>query len=339
MGRLAVFCRLGCAVVLGGAGLWSGGVLAAGHCAEVPWLRVAPGIWVWAPAQVEDVSEANGGFVAPVTALVDRGEALVIDPGPSHRHGLRVRESLRCRFGARVTAVVNTHAHAENVLGNSAFADLQASGLLRIWAAAGTQVAMRARCAQCLEGLTHSAGREALRGTRWVVPDAALVPGDELVVGRHRVQVMAVEQGHTEADLVLRHSATGVVWAGGLVYDGRLPELAQGGLLPWLEALDRLHALAPRLLVSASVSRSAPGGESLHSLAATHDYLDALRVRVLAAMDQGLSPWDAQQLELSRFALWAGYAQRHHFNVQRAWRELEPVWMNRSPESAQQVGW
>ena len=47
-----------------------------------------------------------------------------------------------------------------------------------LWA--GTRVAMRARCAQCLEGLTHSAGRDALRGTRWVVPDAALVPGDEL---------------------------------------------------------------------------------------------------------------------------------------------------------------
>jgi hypothetical protein len=148
-----------------------------------------------------------------------------------------------------------------------------------------------------------------------------------------------VEHGHTEADLVLQHSVSGVVWAGGLVYGGRLPELAQGGLLPWLEALARLRALEPRLLVSTRVSHLATPGPGQDDLAATRDYLDSVRRQVLAAMDQGLSPWDTLQLELPRFAGWVGYAQRHHFNVQRAWRELEPMWMNPPSDSPQQVGW
>jgi len=60
----------------------------------VPWQPVAPGIWVWPAAENGEVSPANAGHVLPTSVVVSRGEALVIDPGPSHRHGLRVRESL-----------------------------------------------------------------------------------------------------------------------------------------------------------------------------------------------------------------------------------------------------
>jgi glyoxylase-like metal-dependent hydrolase (beta-lactamase superfamily II) len=331
MSALVCPWRWVCVAALAVAGLWPAGGWAGGaHCPAVPWQRLAPGIWVWAPERVHDVSAANGGFVAPVTAVIDRNEALLIDPGPSRAHGLRVRQSLRCRFGARVTAIVNTHAHAEHVLANSAFVSERSRGSVRIWAAAGTQAAMQQRCAQCLASLRRLAGLAALRGTTWVVPDAPLAPGDALVLGRHRVQVVAVEQGHTEADLVLRHAVSGVVWAGGLVYDGRLPELAQGSLLQWLEALARLQALSPRTVVATSVSHQSPLGTGPHSIAATRDYLDSLRTGVLAAMDEGLSPWDARQLDLPRFSGWVGYAERHTFNVQRAWRELEPVWMDRA---------
>ena len=41
------------------------------------------------------------------------------------------------------------------------------------------------------------------------------------------------------------------------------------------------------------------------------------------------------------FAAWAGYAERHAFNVQRAWREMEPVWMDQgsaAKPSAEHVG-
>jgi hypothetical protein len=55
--------------------------------------------------------------------------------------------------------------------------------------------------------------------------------------------------------------------------------------------------------------------------------LQALRQRVLQAMDYGLDGSDLQSLELPDYADWVGYRQRHGFNVQRAWRELEPEWM------------
>ena len=102
----------------------------------VPWQAVAPGVWVWLPPGAGDVSPANAGHVEPSSVVISGREAMVIDPGPSHRHGLRLRQSIACRFKASVRWIVNTHAHSENVLANSAFADLAANGRVDILATA-----------------------------------------------------------------------------------------------------------------------------------------------------------------------------------------------------------
>jgi glyoxylase-like metal-dependent hydrolase (beta-lactamase superfamily II) len=292
----------------------------------VPWRSLASGVWVWEGGR-GDIDARNRGHVAPTTLVVDGGEAAVIDPGPSFLHGERVRRSVACRFQARVRWVVNTHAHAENVLANSAFARTDAT---TIASGPATLAAMRERCPACLASLTLRAGEAAMAGTEIVLPSVMLRAGDVLPVGRLRLQVLPFEQGHTEGDLVLWNAETRVLWAGGLAYLGRVPELSQGSVDGWLAALDHLDALAPTHLVAAAVS-SAPGEGGLpEALRATRAYLRALRQGVLQAMDEGHQPQEAGLVPLPGFAGWAGYRERHLFNVQRAWRELEPVWMDRA---------
>jgi len=300
----------------------------------VPWQPVAPGIWVWPAAENGEVSPANAGRVLPTSVVVSRGEALVIDPGPSHRHGLRVRDSLACRFKAQVRWVVNTHAHAENVMANSAFADLLEAGQLEILASAATRRAMQQRCPDCLASLTTRAGATAMAGTHIVLPSRTLAVGERLRVGRLSLRVQAIEPGHTEGDLVLWNARHRVLWAGGLVYDGRVPELAQGSLDGWLAALPRLQALRPRQVLGTVWSRAPAAGEPPPTLAATQSYLTALRARVLQAMDEGHQPQETAWGDLPAYRDWAGYSERHGFNLQRAWRELEPVWMERSDPPA-----
>lgn len=294
----------------------------------VPWQALAPGVWVWPPEAPGEVSPLNGGHVAPTTALVSGAEALVIDPGPSQRHGARVRQSLACRFQAEVRWVINTHAHAENVLANAAFADLAAAGRLTIAASEPTRAAMHQRCPACLAGLTERAGPEAMAGTRIVEPTHTLVPGQTLTLGPLTLVVLPLEQGHTEGDLLLWNAQHRILWAGGLVYDGRIPELAQGRLDAWLAALDRLQAQGARHVVSAAVSSAKGPQAAPAALGATRAYLQALRDGVLQAMDEGHQPQESGMVELPAFRGWTGYAERHGFNVQRAWRELEPVWMD-----------
>ena len=290
--------------------------------AAVPWQQVLPDIWVWSPTRVEEVSELNGGFVLPVTAVLAGNRALVIDPGPHLQHGLRVRASLYCQLGAEVAAVVNTHAHAENVLANVAFA-----GSADIWALPETALTMSSRCPDCVHSLTERVGAATMAGTEIVLPTRTLVPGQDLVWGRYRFQVLPVEQGHSQADLQLWLPVERWLWAGGLAYEGRVPELAQGSVEGWLAALERMTALRPTGLVAASVSVTIGQDDLPPALTDTQRYLQALKNRVWSAMDAGASPHDSALLALPAFSHWVGYDTRHGFNAQRAWRELEPRWM------------
>jgi glyoxylase-like metal-dependent hydrolase (beta-lactamase superfamily II) len=328
--RWRLVALLSWACLVWGGNVWAGSSKATTSCRNaqaVPWHSVAPGIWVWLPAHRGDISKRNKGHVIPTSIVVDGGEAIVIDPGPSHRHGWRVRESVRCRFGASVRWVVNTHAHAENVLANSAFASKRSRGLLEIVSGAATRDAMQQRCPSCLKSLTARVGLQAMAGTRILLPDRTLVPGDRLRVGEQTLEVLAIEPGHTEGDLVLWHAGHRVLWAGGLVYDERLPELAQGSLEGWLGALDRLDHLPVQQVLGTGWSRAERPGEHPPAMVATRAYLKDLRRSVLKAMDDGMQAQDAEKLALPAYRDWAGYAERQSFNAQRAWRELEPVWM------------
>ena len=94
------------------------------------WRNMGAGVWVWTPQAQGDISRRNQGHVLATSVIVDGGEAMVIDPGPSHRHGERTLAWVRCRWQSEVKWVINTHAHAENVLGNSAFKQKQSAGRL-----------------------------------------------------------------------------------------------------------------------------------------------------------------------------------------------------------------
>ena len=166
-----------------------------------------------------------------------------------------------------------------------------------------------------------------MKGTRITLPDAAVSDGDVLQWTRQRWQLMDVPRAHTHSDLVLWQPETRTLIAAGLVYGLRLPELAQGSLLGWIAALDRLAALRPVRVIGLQV-----GGPE--SIARTRTYLCDLAATVWEAMDRGLSASEAESLALPSYRSWAGYRERQPFNAQRAWRELEPLWMAGAPRPA-----
>ena len=291
------------------------------------WRNIAPGAWVWSPQGQGDISPRNRGHVRATSVIVHQGEAMVIDPGPSHQHGERTLAWVRCRLKSNVKWVINTHAHAENVLGNSAFSHLQRRGRLDIGASAATFAAMQRRCEQCLAHLKQSLGAGLMRNTRIVLPNRRLTNASVLSVGTRQLQVLLLENAHTESDTVLWDPKQRLAWVGGLVYEGRVPELTQGSLEGWIAALHRLEDLRPLALIGTSVSRatyeSTPAG-----LGYTRRYLESLRTGVLSVLDAGKHASEATEVQLPEYAASAGYTSRHGLNVQRAWREMESIWMN-----------
>lgn len=291
------------------------------------WQAIVPGVWIW-PGAAQEIGPGNRGQVASQILLRDGHNAILIDPGPSLAHGQLVRESARCALGLMITRVLDSHAHAENVLGNAAFADA------RLEASAATVAGMRARCPQCLASITQTAGQAALDGTTVLLPEASLRPGQQLASDSGRWQIMEFSAAHSDSDLVLWNEEQRLLVAPSLVYQGRIPELAQGSLLGWLAALRQLHRLQPDWVLGQQASRHTdPSGTRANTsgLAASHGYLCALAQGVIEALELGRSAneaTEAPELALPAYASWAGHAERHGFNVQRAWRELEPHWMN-----------
>lgn len=291
------------------------------------WATLAQGVHVWMPAPDAEPSPSNLGHVMPTSVLVHGAKAWVIDPGPSVSQSQRLVEHIRCAWGAEVRVVINTHAHAENVLGNAGFADALSTGRLQVMASTTTAMTMKERCPVCLADLTQRVGDLAMHGTHIVLPTQMLRHGDVLAFGPHRLQVHEITNAHTANDLVLWHSKERIAFVGGLVYGLRLPELAQGSLMGWRLALDTLRALPARWVVGATVSGGGLG-HAQQTIESTDAYLAHLQQAVLQGMEWGLQVSEIAPRADSPFDAWAGNPERHSFNLQRAWRELEPAWMD-----------
>lgn len=319
----------------------------------VHWLRWVLAlclVWGWVPLQARECpapilqevlpgvsvfhgrwSSAGAGRAAHVVTSVVLGQGrrvTVVDPGPTRQAGEALRRSLRCRQQAQVVSLVNTHAHAEQVLANAAFR-------VPVMATEETAAAMQQRCPDCLAAMTEDLGAQALKGTRIVLPDRMLRDdGKSLLIGGRQWQVRVMRQAHTESDLVLWSAAEGIALVGGLVDGDRLPVLAQGRVLGWLQALDEVQAWQPQWLIGQHLV-SGPSQVNAH-LQRQRSYLCELVRTAWQGMDAGLSEAEAlQSLQLSPAWLVAqtdlqeARRQQHQFNQLRAWREIEPIWMAR----------
>ena len=104
-------------------------------------------------------------------------------------------------------------------------------------------------------------------------------------------KVVEVRDAHTESDLVLWSASDRLAVVGGLVDGARLPVLAQGRVLGWLQALDKLQAMQPQWLVGQHLV-SGPG-QVRSALQVQRDYLCGLVRYAWQALDRGWSEAEA----------------------------------------------
>ena len=298
-------------------------------CEPQPLNQVAPGVWAWA-GQDQELSASNQGHITTQVVLQSGTGTWVIDPGPTEAHGQALRVTIACQLNTPIAGVWNSHAHAENTLGNQAF--LRSGSA--IWATPETQAAMRERCPSCLAHLLETVGPAAI-GTSIAIPERVATLSAKVWQaapdGPSGWQLRAFKAAHSESDTVWWRAQDRVLIAAGLVYQKRLPELAQGGLRAWVAALDALWALKPRVVIGQMVGNA-------EDLVNTRRYLCALQDAVLEALGRGETASSVSSLPLPEFSDWAGYASRQGFNTQRAWREIESAWMQGSVQPCAALG-
>lgn len=277
-------------------------------------VEVAPGNYVHTGRHMgrEDAGRddiANIGFVVGEQCVA------VVDTGGSVATGKALLQAIRGTTRLPVCYVINTHIHADHVLGNGAF--VAERPVFVGHANLATEFAANRRFFR--DNYGHLLGAEPNVDT---LPGAELLVGDrvELDLGNRLVRVSAWQRAHSNSDLSVVDVQTGILWAGDLVFVERIPVL-DGNLVAWDGLLARIAGGSGARLVP---GHGPPAVDARRATIAQRDYFKTLVTEVRAAIATGAS--------LEQTIRSAGYGQREHWllfdedhprNVSRAYQELE----------------
>jgi quinoprotein relay system zinc metallohydrolase 2 len=252
--------------------------------AALPHVALAPGAYVvpgqqaaWGPGHDH---VANLGFVIGTRCIA------IIDSGGSPTVGRGLLAAVREHSALPICWVVNTHAHPDHVMGNSALAD--ANGAQQPAPVFVGHHRLRPSLAARAPFYLNTMRRDfAAADQATTVPPPTLAVQDtmELDLGERVLELRAWPTAHTDADLTVRDRQSDTLWLGDLAFVGHLP-VVDGKLGGWLKVLQQLRAAPARQMVPGHGAVQRQGAAAFD---ATLSYLKDLDRDVRAALDQGLT--------------------------------------------------
>lgn len=251
---------------------------------------VGEGITQEVAERVHVIPDPRIEFVPNVGIVVGDRATLVIDTAMGPRNGSRILSEARRLGGERKLLMTTTHFHPEHAFGAQSF-----SGEATYVCNAAQARELAAKGAEYIEMFSgfgpHVA--EFLVDVELATPDISFA-GEraDLDLGGVRAELLQMGPAHTLGDLVVFLPESRVLFVGDLVEERFLPIFpdTDASGRRWLDALDRLDALEPEIVVG---GHGATGGPEL--IAALRDYLVTVRDRVAALHGDGRSRADIKE--------------------------------------------
>ncbi|MEU6767652.1 MBL fold metallo-hydrolase [Streptomyces sp. NPDC046853] len=261
---------------------------AAPHPGAPP-VPAAPRLEELAPGVHAYIQPDGGWCLNNAGVLIGDDAVAVVDTAATERRARALRAAIASRTPLEVRTIVTTHHHGDHHFGNSVVAP---HATVVSHEVTRTEMARR--------GL---AMREVWPGTEWgdislALPTLTFRERATLHVGGLTAELIHVGPAHTTSDIVAWLPEQRVLFAGDVLLPGCTPFVLMGSLSGTLQAITRLRALDPAVIVGGHGPVAGP-----EVLDATRDYLLWVRDTARAGLAAGLSPLEtARETDLGPYA-------------------------------------
>ena len=271
------------------------------------------------PGMAGAASTRNQGFMSNAGFVITPGGVVVFDTLGSPSLAQEMVKRIRELTELPIKRVIVSHYHADHYYGIQVFKELGAE----IWAhEAGKSVVGSEAAKQRFEQRKEILGQWINDQTqRFPTPEVWLSGDTDFELGGMQFRVRHVGPAHSDEDLVLFVEADGVLYAGDLVFKGRVPFVGDADSKRWLNALEKLIALQPKLLVPGH------GGASdtpMEDLTLTRDYLVFLRNEMGRAVDE-LIPFEEayEKTDWTRYEKMPAFLEANRRNTYNIYIQME----------------
>jgi len=288
--------------------------------------RVSEHCWFF-QGEAGVASLANRGFMSNAGFVVTGDGVVVFDGLGTPALGRAIVAAIAKVTPQRIRRVVVSHYHADHIYGLQA---LKAAGA-EIWAQR-----------KAAEYLNSSVASERLAQRRaelapWVDEQTRIVPPDVWIdadtdfrMGALTFRLIYSGGAHSPEDTLMYVVDDRVLYAGDLVFAGRLPFVGNADSRGWLTALDKMLALQPAPVIVLP-GHGGASRDPARDFAITRDYLVYLRESMRRAVRE-LEPFDQAyaKVDWSRFSALPAFEQANRTNAYGTYLLLEQEELDRA---------
>jgi len=204
-------------------------------------------------------SSKNQNFISNAGFVITSKGVVVIDALGSPALAKKLIAEIKKLTSQKVVAVIVTHYHADHVYGLQEFkqlgAKIYAQGEGRNYISSETArqrlIASRTDFAPWVNASTHLMSADV-----WI--DQSFT----LTIGSVEFKITRVGPAHAPEDLIIYVPSEKVLFAGDLVFRGRIPFVGNADSKGWLQALNEIESLNPSIVIP---------GHGAHSINPTQD--------------------------------------------------------------------
>lgn len=251
---------------------------------------------------------ANSGFV-----ITEEGVVVIDTQGPKEL-AILLKKRIQEVTDRSVIYVINTHYHGDHTFGNQYFSEAR-----DIISHENTKKNLIERDKPHREQFKRFFGEKALEGIEVLLPTRTFKDTLSMRVGNKSFELVYLGIGHTDGDIIVYLPVEGVIFAGDLLYTGRLPWVGDGNIQSWREVLKRMSWFEAHTYV--------PGHGKVTNKDRLKDfqsYLDDLTNEVARMIKEGKDLEAVmKEINLPGYKDWLKYNEWIGLNAKKVFEELK----------------